>query len=133
MLSWLREGDANSKYFHSALFSRRRRNCLGSILVEGYMVEDVKPVRHAVFSYFVAYFQAQHVVRSGVDNLQLRVLSFAVGSSLIKPFSVEEVKATVWDCDSFKSQGPDGINFGFIKDFWLDLKDDITRFVLEFH
>ena len=39
----------------------------------------------------------------------------------------------MWDCDSLKSPGPDGINFGFIKDFWLDMKDDIMRFVSEFH
>jgi len=39
----------------------------------------------------------------------------------------------VWDCDSNKSPGPDGINFGFIKEFWLDMKDEIMRFVFEFH
>ena len=39
----------------------------------------------------------------------------------------------MWDCDSFKSPGPDGIHFGFIKDFWPELKFDILRFVLEFH
>jgi len=39
----------------------------------------------------------------------------------------------MWDYDSYKSRGPDGINFGFIKDFWLDMKDDIMRFISEFH
>jgi len=52
---------------------------------------------------------------------------------LIKPFSLDEVKAAVWDCDSFKSPGPDRINFGFIKDFWHEMKDKIMRFVSEFH
>ena len=55
------------------------------------------------------------------------------GVGLIKPFSLDEVKAAVWDCDSFKSPGPDGINFGFIKDFWHEMKDEIMRFVSEFH
>lgn len=36
------------------------------------------------------------------------------------------------NCDSYKSSGPDGINFGFVKDFWIELKDDIMRFILEF-
>jgi hypothetical protein len=39
----------------------------------------------------------------------------------------------VWDCDNFKSLGPDGINFGFFKDFWVDLKGDVMRFISEFH
>jgi len=55
------------------------------------------------------------------------------GRGLIKPFSEVEVKAAVWNCDSFKSPGPNGVNFGFIKDFWEDIKGDIMRFISEFH
>ena len=39
----------------------------------------------------------------------------------------------VWDCDSYKSRGLDGVNFGFIKDFWEDIKGDVMRFISEFH
>jgi hypothetical protein len=39
----------------------------------------------------------------------------------------------VWDCESYKSSGPDGVNFGFIKDFWQELKDDFMRFLGDFH
>lgn len=52
---------------------------------------------------------------------------------MIKPCSLEEVKTAVWDCDSYKSLGPDGVNFGFINDFWSELKDDIVCFISEFH
>ncbi|MCH83336.1 endonuclease/exonuclease/phosphatase family protein [Trifolium medium] len=89
-LQWLRDGDANTQYFHSVLASRRRQNSLSSIMVDE-------------------------------------------GGSLVKPFSVEEVKAAVWDCDSYKSPGPDGINFGFMKEFWNELQVDIMRFISEFH
>ncbi|GAU40603.1 hypothetical protein TSUD_28090 [Trifolium subterraneum] len=71
--------------------------------------------------------------RPGVDNLQFKRLTPLEGGSLTKPFSIEEVKTTVCDCDSYKSPGPDGINFGFIKDFWPELKDDNMRFIAEFH
>ena len=60
-------------------------------------------------------------------------LSYVEGSSLIKPFSEGKVKAAVWDCDSFKSSGPDGVNFGFIKEFWEDIKGDVMRFISNFH
>ncbi|MCI26873.1 LINE-1 reverse transcriptase like, partial [Trifolium medium] len=32
-----------------------------------------------------------------------------------------------------KSPGPDGINFGFIKEFWAEVKSDFMRFLLEFY
>ena len=130
---WLREGDANTKYFHSILSTRRRRNAICSILVDGVRIDGVHPVRQAVFTHFANHFMSQAKVRPSVSNLRFRKLSVVEGGSLTKPFSVDEVKEAIWDCDNFKSPGPDGVNFGFIKDFWFDLKDDVMRFVLEFH
>ncbi|GAU51172.1 hypothetical protein TSUD_412070 [Trifolium subterraneum] len=130
---WLREGDANSKYFHSVLASRRRQNALSSIMVDGERVEGVQPVRQAVFTHFSSHFRACNVARPTVEELQFSTLTYAEGGSLVRPFSVDEVKAAIWDCDSFKSPGPDGINFGFLKEFWSEMKVDIMRFVTEFH
>jgi hypothetical protein len=56
------------------------------------------------------------------------------GGRLVRPFSVEEVHDVVWDYDSYKSLEPDDIIFGFLKEFWPELKgDDIMRFITEFH
>jgi len=68
-----------------------------------------------------------------VDGLNFRKLSFSLASNLVRSFSLEEVKKAIWECESFKSPGSDGINFGFIKDFWHELKDDFMRFLVEFH
>ncbi|GAU49673.1 hypothetical protein TSUD_91110 [Trifolium subterraneum] len=106
---WLTEGDANTKYFHSIFASRRRGNTISSIQVDGVTTEGVLPIRQAVLSYFTGHFKACNQERPG------------------------EVKATVWDCESYKSPGPHGINFGFIKDFWSELHADIMRFITEFH
>ena len=65
--------------------------------------------------------------------MQFCSLSFREGVGLIIIFTVEEVKAAVWDYDNYKCLGPDGISFGFIKVFWDILKDDLMRFLLEFH
>lgn len=83
------------------------------------MVEGVHPIREAVFQHFENHFRSVVVERSSLSNLQFQSLSVEEGVGLIKPFSIDEVKAAVWDCDSFKSPGPDGINFGFIKEFWI--------------
>lgn len=39
----------------------------------------------------------------------------------------------MWDCDSYKSACFDGINFDFLNEFWIDMKDDIMGFISEFH
>ncbi|WJX63191.1 hypothetical protein P8452_48110 [Trifolium repens] len=130
---WLKEGDANSKYFHSILSSCRRGNAISVIQAGGVTLEGVYPIRQAVFSHFASHFKSLNVERPGVGNLQFRQLSRVESGSLTIPFAEAEVKAAVWDCDSYKSPGPDGIHFGFIKDFWEELRGDIMRFISEFH
>ena len=132
-LLWLQDGDANSRYFHSVLSSRRRRNSIISLLVDDNIVEGVQPIRNMVFSHFREHFASQHTLRLGIDSLPFKHLSHADGTGLTKPFTLTEVKTAVWDCDSFKSPGPDGVNFGFIKEFWEHLKDDVMRFITDFH
>ena len=132
-LLWLKEGDANSKYFHAVMIGRRRMNSIASLVVNGSTVEGVHPVREAVFNYFSDHFKAIDSTRPSMDGMVFRHLDYGDGVSLVRPFTIDEVKAAVWDCDSFKSPGPDGINFGFIKDFWSEMSGDIMRFIGEFH
>ncbi|MCI54957.1 endonuclease/exonuclease/phosphatase family protein, partial [Trifolium medium] len=93
---WLKEGDANSKFFHSVLASRRWGNAISSIQVDGVTVEGVIPIRQAVYSHFATHFQASNQDRPRVDNLQFRRLNPLDSVSLVKPFSEAEVKAAVW-------------------------------------
>ncbi|GJY11301.1 putative RNA-directed DNA polymerase, eukaryota, reverse transcriptase zinc-binding domain protein [Tanacetum coccineum] len=46
--------------------------------------------------------------------------------------SLEEIKASVWDCGSQKSLGPDGFSFMFVKKYWDLLHIDIQTFVNDF-
>jgi hypothetical protein len=131
--NWLKEGDANTRYFHSVLASRRWGNAISSLQVEGVAVEGVQPIRQAVFSHFESHFKARRVARPGVDNLNFKRLNLVDCGSLTRPFLEAEVKDAVWDCDSFKSPGLDGVNFVFFKDFWIELKGDVMRFMSEFH
>jgi hypothetical protein len=83
---WLMDGDANSKYFHSILCSRRRSNSIVSLMVDGSLVEGVQPIRHAVFTHFKDHFAAQNIIRPGAENLLFKQLSYDEGRGLIKPF-----------------------------------------------
>ena len=132
-LLWLKEGDANSKKFHSIMSSRRRANTIVSLFVNGFTVEGVDGIRGAIFSHFASHFRSVVAERPSIDNLNFQTLNVGQRGDLTKPFTIEEVKQEVWDCDSYKSLGPDDINLGFIRDFSPEMRDDVMRFISEFH
>jgi len=132
-IHWLREGDANSKFFHGIMSNRHIRNSISFFFSNGGLVEGVQNVRSAVFDHFSTHFQPSTAPRPSMEELHFRILNHRNGAALIKPFCLEDVKAAVWDCDNFKCPGPDGVNTGFIKEFWDILKDDMMRFLTEFN
>jgi len=108
-------------------------NSIVSLTVDGATIESVDGIRGAVFNHLSTHFRSVVVERPSVENLNFKMLNVVQCGDLTKPFTVEEVKQAVWDCDSYKCPGPDGINLGFIKDFWPELLDDFMRFISEFH
>ena len=132
-MNWLKEGDTNSKKIHNYMSRRRRQNVIHLVSADGGNVEGVNNIRETVFNHFSQHFQYVGAVRPGIDGLNFRKLSFIEAGMLTKPFCLEEVKLAVWDCDSYKSPGPDSVSFGFVKEFWSLLKDDLLRFMVEFH
>jgi hypothetical protein len=72
--------------------SRRRGNTISSV------VEGVNLVREAVFDYFSTHFMAPEVVRPNVEGLMFRYIEYGDGVNLVCPFTIDEVKAPVWDC-----------------------------------
>ncbi|GAU21183.1 hypothetical protein TSUD_11000 [Trifolium subterraneum] len=64
-LVWLKDGDANSKFFHDVMSSRRRGNAIHNLVVEGHQVEGVSGMRNAIFNHFEKHFQAPIIDRLG--------------------------------------------------------------------
>ena len=112
-LTWLKEGDANTKFFHGIMSSRRCSNALVSLTMDGVSIEGVSEVRHTVYQHFRNHFKRTSNVRPDIGGLVFTSLSATEGAYLIKPFLLEEIKTAIWDYDSFKCPGPDGINLGF--------------------
>jgi len=79
-LHWLKDGDANSRYFHSILSSLQRRNSIVALMVNGTLVEGVLPIRNAVFSHFKDHYTTSFTTPPGIENLSFKNLSYAEGS-----------------------------------------------------
>jgi len=98
-VNWLKEGDANSKFFHGIMSFRRRSNSIISLLADGVNIEGVEPVRQTIFQHFYNHFKRIPQVRPDIGGLVFKSLSVVEGADLIKPFLLEEIKAAVWEDD----------------------------------
>lgn len=132
-IRWLKEGDNNSRFFHRCLSRRKRSNFIQGILVGEELVCDVPGIRETVKEHFVNLFDKKPTVRLGLESIAFNRIGDDLNSKLIAPFTMEEIKKTVWDCDNDKSPGPDGVNFGFLKQFWESMRVDLLNCFSHFH
>ncbi|PNX72998.1 cysteine-rich receptor-like protein kinase [Trifolium pratense] len=86
----------------------------------------------AVVDHFQKQFSAKGA-RPIPANMSFKCIENEIKDDMVREFSEEEVRKAVWECESTKSPGPDGVNFGFVKEFWEDMKDDFMRVMREFH
>src|ERR1044072_5841509 len=129
---WLKDGDSNSKYFHSIVNWKRRKNSIVGLVLDGSWVDDPGIIKSKVKEFFEDKFSSSNWDRPKLDGIQFKSILETDNAFLCAEFSVQEIKDAVWQCGNDKSPGPDGYNFRFIKSFWSLLKDDVQRVVSEF-
>lgn len=111
---WIREGDANTRFFHNFINKRRKRNEITRIMVNGVWKDEVADVKNGIFEAFKKQFSADRIVRPTLGpNFSIKKISASDNLMLTMKFSEEEVREAIISCDSSKSPGPDGFNFGF--------------------
>jgi hypothetical protein len=130
---WLKEGDANSKYFHRCVKARASRNSIKALMDNGLWVEKPFEVRKVVVDYFKNHVADTHWERPTLDGVDFATLSVAENLSLVASFSMIEIEEVIKSSDGNKSPGPDGFNFAFYKEFWHLLKHEIRIMFDQFH
>ncbi|GKU92519.1 hypothetical protein SLEP1_g6233 [Rubroshorea leprosula] len=129
---WLKEGDANTKFFHRCVKGRWRRNEVNSIWINGEQLTEVETIKQETAKYFQDLFAEEQWSRPKLDGISFKQISQTDNEILIAAFSEQEIKEAIWNCDSSKSPGPDGFNFRFVKTMWEVIKLDVINFVQEF-
>ncbi|KAK9062631.1 hypothetical protein SSX86_019819 [Deinandra increscens subsp. villosa] len=117
-VKWAVEGDENSAFFHGYINSNRACGRISGLWVDDVWTVDPSAIKEVV----------PQLCCEGI-----RTISDEVGADLVRPFTKEEIKVAVWDCDGDKAPGPDGFNFDFLKFFWAEVEEDIFRIMSSFH
>ncbi|XP_021995202.1 uncharacterized protein LOC110892341 [Helianthus annuus] len=116
-LKWAIDGDENSKFFHALVNARKAVNGIPGLFLGSGWVNKPSVVKLEVMKFFRSKFMEEVENRSSLECQGIKQLSESDKSSLIKPFSLLEVREALKECGDDKAPGPDGLNFKFIKTF----------------
>lgn len=128
---WLKDGDANTKYFHWCINKRRKFNQILNLEVNERRLTRVVEIKDAIFQNFHNHFSARGV-RLISANMNFNRIEGVHNYNMVREFTEKEVRSAVWDYDNSKSLSPDGVNFRFVKEFWEDIKHDFIGIMAKF-
>ena len=133
-VSWLKHGDRNTKFFHSKASQRRKKNFIQGIQNQhGNWVEDIGEVAEVAINYFETIFHLGTCERmEECLNTVLQKMTTEMTEELTRPYSVEKVKATLFQMGPTKAPGPDDMNALFYQKFWHIVGNDVCSAVLDF-
>lgn len=130
---WLREGDKNTKFFHSYASKRKKRNNLQRIKGEdGEWRETTEEVQGVIEGYFKKLFHSSTESGGLLQNEVVQRVTEAENEYLISDITLEEVKAAAFSMHLDKSPGIDGLNPSFFQTFWDVVGKDVFNFCREF-
>jgi hypothetical protein len=127
-LTYIRSGDANTKFFHIRANTRMRKNYIHSLHTDGRVATTHNDKEKIIADYFSGHL-GSHEPRS--TTFSWSALGYVPRdlSALEAPFTQDEIKDTINSMPSDKAPGPDGFTGAFFKACWDIIKEDVTAAV----
>lgn len=125
-LFWLREGDENTRFFHSSASARKKANHIHHLLDEtGAKIEDNEGMGNIVKDYFKNIFTRADTGRVLDRGNSPRVITEDQNKHLMEEMTFEEFTVAINQMHPDKSSGPDGLNPAFYQNFWKTMGMEI--------
>jgi hypothetical protein len=132
--TWLKDGDRNSRYFHISAVVKRRHNSIDAIRGDdGIWIVNLSKIREFVVGNFKHLF-TEEVTSCPVDleNLIHPCISESENAHLCLMPTHTEIKEAVFNMQSLKSPGPDGLPPLFYKKYWHIVGNAVIKAVQNF-
>jgi hypothetical protein len=133
-ISWLKEGDRNTSYFHRQAVWRARKNRIKRLKgVDGVWCDEPRVLKDMTNDYFQKLYQADPMVLpDNVIELVEEQIDGEMNMSLCKEFTKEEISDALFQMGPLKAPGPDGLPARFFQRHWDILKEDVIVAVQQF-
>jgi hypothetical protein len=130
-ITTLKEGDANTRFFHLRVNARRRKNHILRLKHNNGWVTEHNQKKSIIHNHF------KSIIKRGPPRSKnfnwTTIPSIQCDLSLLSgEFTEEEVKAAVDGTACDKAPGPDGFTGAFFKPCWGTIKDDVMAVVNQF-
>ena len=128
----LKEGDRNTRYFHSRASHRQRRNALLAVWLDSSELSTDPGLIHTQFmNYYKELFTTTpledvDVVLGGIEPSVMDKMNLR----LTCPFSEHEIDTAMKQMAALKALGPDGMPLVFYQSYWHVVGSDVSTAVL---
>ncbi|VFQ70656.1 unnamed protein product [Cuscuta campestris] len=133
-IKWMKDGDCNSKFFHSYVKGKRCKLSIRSIVDSSGKIlntqEDISG--EAVKFYKESFSQVSYPETNLISSFIPKVINDHDNLSICYLPTEEEIKKAVWELNPDSAAGPDGFNGHFFRTFWDIIKRDVILACLEF-
>lgn len=132
-IKWVTLGDASTKFFHANALIKFRRNLITSL--EDFDSNSITEHNAKAELIWTSFKDRLGITSFQGMNFNLPTLIHANDdlSSLVAPFSKEEIDSVVRHLPSNKAPGLDGFNTDFIKKCWSIISQDFYNLCAAFH
>ncbi|XP_062186766.1 uncharacterized protein LOC133890399 [Phragmites australis] len=133
-ISWLREGDRNTSFFHRKAVYRSKKNKIQKLKnsVGRWIDKDVELEALATGFFQKLYSRDVNVEPVQVIELFDRVITPDMNEALCRNFSEQEIGDALFQIGPLKAPGPDGFPARFFQRNWEVLKQDVICAVRKF-
>ena len=130
-INYLRDGDANTKFFHLRINSRKRKNHIQRLKHNDGWLTTHEDKENVILEHFSKTLGRPPLRQLDFNWMVVDPSTHAL-EDLDLPFSELEIKEAIDDMPSEKAPGPDGFSIAFFQSCWDIVKDDLMRAITSF-
>ncbi|XP_026459855.1 uncharacterized protein LOC113360571 [Papaver somniferum] len=126
-IKWIKEGAANTNFFHTNLKIRNLRNLISELEVnDGNVISDQSQIVDALIQHFQKIEEQSVNIKEELLEVVPQLITEEDQKILDVIPSTEEIKAIVFDMDPESTPGPDGFSGIFYRSCWEIIQDDLV-------
>lgn len=129
-ITWLKEGERNTKFFHLSTLIRRRRNRVDRLKLDGAQwCSDPDLQKSRAREFYAHLYTAEPCLPCDSQDWNFPTLCHRDRSWLNRPVVAQEIYEAISQMGAYKAPGPDGFPPCLFQIYWHILGDKVTEAV----